>query len=127
MAENLNGANNLNILVQESSDQSEIVFLRKIIQGGTDKSYGIYVAKMAGLPNSIIKKSKIYLELLTNKENKVSLNYKEEIESIISKINNNQTDISQDLINHLKQIDINNISPLEALNLLNGIIKKYVK
>jgi len=127
LAENLNGANNLNILVQESSDQSEIVFLRKIIQGGTDKSYGIYVAKMAGLPNSIIKKSKIYLELLTKKENKVSLNYKEEIESIISKINDNQTDISQDFINHLKQIDINNTSPLEALNLLNGIIKKYVK
>ena len=41
LAENLDGANNLNILVQESSDQSEIVFLRKIIQGGTDKSYGI--------------------------------------------------------------------------------------
>ena len=127
LAENLDGANNLNILVQESSDQSEIVFLRKIIHGGTDKSYGIYVAKMAGLPNSIIKKSKIYLELLTKKENKVSLNYKEEIESIISKINDNQTDISQDFINHLKQIDINNTSPLESLNLLNGIIKKYVK
>ena len=127
LAENLNYANNLNILVQESSDKSEIVFLRKIIQGGTDKSYGIYVAKMAGLPNNIIKKSKIYLELLTKKEKNISLNYKKEIESIISKIDTSQSDISIDLINHLKQIDINNTSPLEALNLLNGIIKKYVK
>ncbi len=127
LAENLNFANNLNILVQESSDKSEIVFLRKIIEGGTDKSYGIYVAKMAGLPNNIIKKSKIYLELLTKKEKNISLDYRKEIESIISKIDVQKNDISVDIINHLKQIDINNISPLEALNLLNNIIKKYVK
>ena len=61
---------------------------------------------MAGLPNNIIKKSKIYLELLTKKEKKISLNYREEIESIISKIDNQQNDISLDLNNHLKQIDI---------------------
>ena len=127
LAENLNFANNLNILVQESSDKSEIVFLRKIIEGGTDKSYGIYVAKMAGLPNNIIKKSKIYLELLTKKEKNISLDYRKEIESIISKIDVQKNDISVDIINYLKQIDINNISPLEALNLLNNIIKKYVK
>ena len=127
LANNLKNGNNLNILVEESSDKSDIVFLRKIVKGVTDKSYGIYVAKMAGLPNSIITKSKIYLELLTKKEKKISLNHKQEIENIISKINQNQSDISIDLINSLKKIDIDSISPIEALNLLSYIIDKYAK
>ena len=114
-------------MVEESSDKSDIVFLRKIIEGGTDKSYGIYVAKMAGIPYEIITKSKIYLELLTQNDNKISLNDSKKIESIISKINNNQHNVSPDLINSLKSIDINNISPIEALNLLSHLIKKYVK
>ena len=127
LGNDLKNANNLNILVEESSDKSDIVFLRKIIEGGTDKSYGIYVAKMAGLPYEIITKSKIYLELLTQDDKKVSLNNTKNIETIISRISKNQHNISSDLINNLKSIDINNISPIEALNLLSHIIKKYVK
>ena len=61
------------MLVEESSGKSDIVFLRKIVKGGTDKSYGIYVAKMAGLPNQVISKSKIYLELLISKHKNNSL------------------------------------------------------
>ena len=127
LANNLKNANNLNILVEESSDKSDIVFLRKIVEGGTDKSYGIYVAKMAGLPIEIITKSKIYLKLLTQDKKKISLTDTKNIETIISKISQNQNNISLDLINNLKSIDINNISPIEALNVLNHIIKKYVK
>ena len=127
LANNLKKANNLNILVEESSNKSDIVFLRKIVEGGTDKSYGIYVAKMAGLPHDIITKSKIYLELLTQNKKKISLNDTKNIESIISKISKDQHKVSLDLINNLKTIDINNISPIEALNLLSHIIKKYVK
>ena len=127
LANNLKSANNLNILVEESSDKSDIVFLRKIVEGGTDKSYGIYVAKMAGLPSEIITKSKIYLELLTQDKKKVSLNDTRNIESIISKINQDHHQVSSDLVNSLKSIDVNNISPIEALNLLSHIIKKYVK
>ena len=127
LGNNLKNANNLNVLVEESSDKSDIVFLRKIIKGGTDKSYGIYVAKMAGLPSEIITKSKIYLELLNQDDKKVSLNNAKNIETIISKISKNQHNVSLDLINSLKSIDINNISPIEALNLLSHIIKKYVK
>ncbi|MAR14851.1 MAG: DNA mismatch repair protein MutS, partial [Candidatus Marinimicrobia bacterium] len=127
LGNNLKNANNLNVLVEESSDKSDIVFLRKIIKGGTDKSYGIYVAKMAGLPSEIITKSKIYLELLNQDDKKVSLNNAKNIETIISKISKNQNNVSLDLINSLKSIDINNISPIEALNLLSHIIKKYVK
>ena len=127
LANNLKNGNNLNVLVEESSGKSDIVFLRKIIQGGTDKSYGIYVAKMAGLPNKIISKSKIYLEVLTNKKNKVSLINNEEIKKIVNQIEDSNHNLYEDLINELGMININDTSPIEALNILNIIIKKYVK
>ena len=127
LANDLNNANNLNVLVQESSGKSDIVFLRKIVQGGTDKSYGIYVAKMAGLPNQVISKSKIYLELLINKQKNTSLINDKEIKSLINKIDNQENHLHQNLINDLAKININDISPIESLNMLNEIIKKYVK
>ena len=123
LGEKLNNSNNLNIQVEESSNKSDIVFLRKIVKGGTDKSYGIYVAKMAGLPLEIIIKAKIHLELLTA-NNKISTSNNKQIDEIISKINLN-TD--NDLLDFLKKININSISPIEALNLLSKMIDKYVK
>ena len=125
LANDLENANNLNVLVEESSGKSDIVFLRKIVKGGTDKSYGIYVAKMAGLPNEIISKSKIYLELLTSKQNSKSLIFNKEIKSIINDLEDKKINISKDFINDLNQIKINDISPLEGLNILNELIKKY--
>lgn len=127
LANNLKNANNLNVLVEESEGKSDIVFIRKIVKGGTDKSYGIYVAKMAGLPNEIISKSKIYLELLTSKQKKKSLILNKEIKSIIKNNDSDKINISKDLVNELKQIKINTISPLQGLNILNEMIKKYVK
>ena len=123
LGEKLNNSNNLNIQVEESSNKSDIVFLRKIVKGGTDKSYGIYVAKMAGLPLEIIIKAKIHLELLTA-NNKISTSNNKQIDDIISKINLN-TD--NDLLESLKNININSISPIEALNLLSKMIDKHVK
>lgn len=52
------GAKNFNVMVDEDDTKDEVVFLRKIVEGGTDRSYGIYVAKMAGLPEKIIKRAK---------------------------------------------------------------------
>jgi len=49
---------NYNVKVEENDDTDEVIFLRKIISGGTDRSYGIYVAKMAGIPNKIINRAK---------------------------------------------------------------------
>ena len=60
----------MNILVEESSDKSDILFLRKIVDGGTDKSYGIYVAKMAGLPNEVILRANQILKSLLEKQKK---------------------------------------------------------
>ena len=58
------GVNNYCIAVKENGD--DIVFLRKIIQGGADKSYGIQVAKLAGVPDIVIERAKELAEELTN-------------------------------------------------------------
>jgi DNA mismatch repair protein MutS len=56
------GVSNYNITVKESEDK--IIFLRKIVRGGTDKSYGIHVAKLAGIPNKVVKRSREIMRLL---------------------------------------------------------------
>ena len=127
LANNLKNASNLNVLVEESTGKSDIVFLRKIVKGGTDKSYGIYVAKMAGLPNQVISKSKIYLELLISKQKNKSLINDKELKIMIDKIDNKDAHLYNDFINELSKININEISPIEGLNILNDIIKKYAK
>ena len=80
---------------------------------------------MAGLPNEIISKSKIYLELLTSKKNSNTLIFNDEIKSIINDLEDKKINVSKDFINDLNQIKINDISPLEGLNILNELIKKY--
>jgi len=62
LSEKLSGVKNYNIAVKEKED--EIIFLRKIIEGGTDKSYGIQVARLAGVPKSVIERSKIIMNRL---------------------------------------------------------------
>jgi DNA mismatch repair protein MutS len=53
---------NYNVLVEEDIHEGTVIFLRKIVEGGTDRSYGIYVAKMAGLPDKVVKRAKEILE-----------------------------------------------------------------
>jgi DNA mismatch repair protein MutS len=62
LAENHNGIKNLNVAVNESEDK--IIFLHKLVEGGTDKSYGIQVAKLAGLPKEVIERSKVIMNRL---------------------------------------------------------------
>ena len=119
LADKLRSSFNLNVEVKEYED--EIIFLRKIKEGGASKSYGIQVAKMAGLPNQIIIRAK---ELLNNFIKK---------ESDINKSNNSMKTKEQlNLFNHnsefldeFKKIDLNNLTPIEALNILSDLKKKY--
>ena len=117
LAENLKDAFNLNLQIKEYND--EIIFMRKVIDGGADKSYGIQVAEMAGLPIDVIIRSKLLLKNFLkeeiqlekpsyNKENQLSLFEKE------SKI-----------LKELKELNLEKISPLEALNKLNELKDKY--
>ena len=109
-----------NVHVEAKETENGVAFMHKVISGPTDKSYGINVASLAGLPKSLIERSKEILSKLEETDNKKSLvtldlfnfdNYeeKEEVkkETTASKIKN-----------RLDEIDINNISPRDALNIL---------
>ena len=112
LADDLPDAFNLNISVKEYNE--EIIFLRKIVEGGASKSYGINVAKMAGLPKHVIDRSKELLAYLTkNEEKKDSSIYQGELFK--------PGDI---LLDELSKINVENISPIQALNILNSLKEK---
>lgn len=124
----MNNVNNYCIAVKEKGD--DIVFLRKIVKGGADRSYGIQVAKLAGVPDMVIDRAKEIAEQLS--DNDVT----EKIQSIQTNIKTekakvkkyDQVDLAQmslfdtvkdsDVIDELSAIDIQTLTPLDALNTL---------
>lgn len=123
LEENLSGVKNYCISVKERGD--DIIFLRKIIRGGADGSYGIQVAKLAGLPDRVIEKSKEILNKLEeadiNKPNE-GRNKKMPIEGQIDLFSvGNQ---SNEIVELLKDMEVTTMSPIEALNKLYEISQK---
>ncbi|MEO0263465.1 MAG: DNA mismatch repair protein MutS [candidate division WOR-3 bacterium] len=115
LAENKKGMQNYTCLVKEWKD--EIIFLRKIVKGVQDKSYGIYVAKIAGIPEDVIKRAKEILKFFESKR---------EIKKYI-KIEHPQLELFErenKIIEKLKNINVDEISPKEALNLLYELKKE---
>ena len=120
LAELFANVKNCNVAVREWMD--EVVFLHKILPGGTDKSYGIHVAKLAGVPPSILDRSKEILEELE------STFQKEATGEHLAKHKTKQPDADslfvekhKSVLDKLGSIDINNLTPLEAINLLEQI------
>lgn len=116
--------NILNYRIEVEEKEGRVNFLRTIIKGGADKSYGIEVAKLAGLPKVIIKESKKILKSLEESKKDSQLNLfdsveyteydkLEEMEDIINELRNK--------INNIKNIDTNNMTPLDALILINKL------
>ncbi len=119
LEEKIDGISNLNILVKEQRD--EIIFLRKIEKGSTDKSYGIEVAKLAGIPNNIINRAnEILYEIEENHSFKQNENNKSNPIEQIS-ILDYQKDYFIERINNL---DISRITPMEAINILYEITEE---
>ena len=127
----IDNVSNYCVAVKEKGD--DIVFLRKIIKGGADKSYGIQVAKLAGLPDLVIDRAKELLDQLTDSD------ITERIQNIEAKSGQgtgkpgkvrhyDEVDLGQmslfetvsdtDVLRELEQIDISNLTPLDALNTL---------
>ena len=110
----VDGIVNYNIAAKKKGD--DIIFLRKIIRGSADDSYGIEVAKLAGIPSEIIKKAK---EILLKIEAEATVPRKEE-----KKVETSSSNISfEDMINEkisdaVKKVDINTLTPIEALNFI---------
>ena len=133
----LDGVNNYCIAVNEKGD--DIVFLRKIIKGGADKSYGIQVAKLAGVPDPVIERAKEILQELI--ANDISIKAKEIAEEIKAKSKQkvrpkkyDEVDLEQmslfdtvkndDIIDELREIDISNLTPMDALNTIYRLQNK---
>ena len=133
----LDGVNNYCIAVNEKGD--DIVFLRKIIKGGADKSYGIQVAKLAGVPDPVIERAKEILQELI--DNDISIKAKEIAEEIKAKSKQkvrpkkyDEVDLEQmslfdtvkndDIIAELRDIDISNLTPMDALNTIYRLQNK---
>ena len=130
----MNNVNNYCIAVKEKGD--DIVFLRKIIKGGADKSYGIQVAKLAGVPDMVIDRAKEIVAQLCDNDilEKVQSIVTPQNESKHKAIQYDEVDLSQmslfdtvtdeDVINELKEIDVTTLTPLDALNTLYRLQNK---
>ncbi|MCI8417430.1 MAG: DNA mismatch repair protein MutS [Lachnospiraceae bacterium] len=117
----LSGVNNYCIAVKEKGD--DIVFLRKIIRGGADKSYGIQVAKLAGVPDPVIHRAKELLSQLVAADLAVRRPVKPQ-EPEMEQISLMDAVKDDDIIVELRELDLSNITPIEALNTLYRIQKK---
>ncbi|MDD7521990.1 MAG: DNA mismatch repair protein MutS [Lachnospiraceae bacterium] len=126
------GVNNYCIAVKEQGE--DIVFLRKIVKGGADKSYGIQVARLAGVPEPVLNRAKEIVEGLTandiNKKARSLLEHnqtrfhkkEEQMSGSMSQISifdiMNKTEGFDDIILEIHDMDLNNVTPMEALNIL---------
>jgi DNA mismatch repair protein MutS len=122
----LSGVNNYCIAVKEKGD--DIVFLRKIVKGGADKSYGIQVAKLAGVPDTVIARAKELVEELTSADITEKV---QEVASDTAKAKKprapkyDQVDLDQmslfdtvsdsDVLQELQEIDVSNLTPIDAI------------
>lgn len=112
----LDGVKNYNIAVKKRGD--DITFLRRIIPGGADESYGIEVAKLAGIPQSVISRAKEILADLEsgkNKSDNPSLSKRKDCDDMQLSL---MGTAANPITDKLKNIDVNTLTPIEALNLL---------
>ena len=131
----MHNVNNYCIAVKEKGD--DIVFLRKIIKGGADKSYGIQVARLAGVPDMVIDRAKEIVEQLsdndiTEKVQSIAIDNKADKKSHVKKYD--EVDLEQislfdtvsdeDVLKELVEIDVTNLTPLDALNTLYRLQNK---
>ena len=120
LAELFANVRNLNVAVREWMD--EVVFLHRILPGGTDKSYGIHVAKLAGIPKSILSRSR---EILDELESTFA---KEATGEHLARHKTKEPDRDalfvqkhKSVLDKLATTDLNNLTPIEAINLLSQI------
>ncbi len=117
MEEQLNGVKNYNIAVKKRGD--DITFLRRIVPGGADRSYGIEVAKLSGIPNSVIERAK---DILKQTEEEGVVTYKTVTDTDSQMSIGMQS--GQDIIKELNAIDVNTLTPIEAMQILFDICNR---
>ena len=130
MAKSFKRIKNFNVSVKEVDGR--IIFLRKLLPGGSEHSFGIHVAKIAGMPRSIIKRAEVILRELeiNNSDDGVSRPKTEELASLREGTQLSFFQLDDPVLSQIRDeilnLDVDNLTPLEALNKLNEI-KKIVK
>ncbi len=120
LSDQLSGVKNYNVAVKEWQDK--IIFMHKIVPGSTDDSYGIYVAKLAGIPDGVIKRSKKILSELES-GSRATMRAKKDKDQL--NFFTPATDETMDEVKEaLKAVDVNTLTPVEALNKLNELKRK---
>ena len=114
----LEGVKNYKISVKETEDS--VVFLRKILRGGTNKSFGIEVATIAGVPKEVISRAREICSTLEKVNNKLDLNLFNEKKEVAKE----NTKVALSIFNSLKDIDMNRVSPMTAFDLLNDVVTR---
>lgn len=127
LEDKINGVKNYCISVEKNGD--DIVFLRKIVRGGADESYGVYVAKLSGVPDCIINRAQDILKNLEKEEMK-RIQKKLKIPVIDGQIdmfsmnNSSETKLDREIVGEIKTMDVTTLTPLDALNLLYKLQQK---
>jgi DNA mismatch repair protein MutS len=125
LADTLPGVVNFHVSAKESPNG--IVFLRKVEPGPADKSYGIEVARLAGLPQEVIDRAREVLAEHENAEGSASRKLAMATAATSTPSNTQLTmftPLSQKVVDRLKTTDLNRLTPLEALNLLHELKKQ---
>jgi DNA mismatch repair protein MutS len=116
LAEQLSGVKNFHVSVKESG--TGIVFLRKVEPGAADRSYGIEVGKLAGLPDEVVRRAREVLAEHENAELRLTAQLSDDSRSPRAAQLTIFTPLSQPVLERLREVDLNRLTPLEALNLL---------
>ena len=120
LADKIEGVKNYSIAVKEKGE--DIIFLRKIVEGGTDESYGIHVARLAGVPKTVTKRAN---EILRSLERKSMISGKKQENK---KVVEGQVDMFNfklaEIANEIDKINLNELTPIDALNTLVKIKDK---
>ncbi len=108
----LPGVRNYNIAVKKRQD--DIIFLRKIVRGAADRSYGVEVAKLAGVPDKVIRRARALLEDLEKNGHTAPPPREYEAQEQVSLADMNALEVAE----RLRQVDVNTLTPIEAMNLV---------
>lgn len=113
-------ANVKNLKIEILEENNNLVFLRKISEGKSDRSYGIEVAKLSGLPDEIIDNAKVIMDKLST-DDFYDLDKKKEISTSMEEISKQKL---EEVKKEASNIDINNLTPMEAINSLSNLLNK---
>lgn len=119
----LDGVSNYSIAVKKRGD--DITFLRRIVRGGADESFGIEVAKLAGVPDSVVKRAKVILKELESCKIDIDFKAENSVEEEEEEIQYNfSANGKNEILEILKATDINTLTPIEAMQTLYDLKKK---